>query len=93
MSRLKRSPRGGGRLRFRNEPITGEHPGRAVYWRHQNYPGREPEGYDILARSQPIGRMAQAHEIASLALLLCSEEASFITGCDCPIDGGFVNLR
>ena len=46
---------------------------------HQNYPGREPEVYDILARSQPIGRMAQPHEIASLALFLCSEEASFIT--------------
>jgi 2-keto-3-deoxy-L-fuconate dehydrogenase len=60
---------------------------------HQNYPGREPEVYDILARSQPIGRMAQPHEIASLALFLCSEEASFITGCDYPIDGGFFNLR
>ena len=60
---------------------------------HQNYPGREPEVYDILARSQPIGRMAQPHEIASPALFLCSEEASFITGCDYPIDGGFFNLR
>ena len=46
---------------------------------HQNYPGLEPEVYDILARSQPIGRMAQPHEIASLALFLCSEEASFMT--------------
>jgi NAD(P)-dependent dehydrogenase (short-subunit alcohol dehydrogenase family) len=26
---------------------------------HQSYSGREPEVYDILARSQPIGRMAQ----------------------------------
>lgn len=49
--------------------------------------------YDILARSQPIGRMAQPHEIASLALFLCSEEASFMTGCDYPIDGVFFNLR
>ena len=48
---------------------------------------------DILSRSQPIGRMAQPHEIASLALFLCSEGASFITGCDYPIDGGFFNLR
>jgi NAD(P)-dependent dehydrogenase (short-subunit alcohol dehydrogenase family) len=60
---------------------------------HQNYPGLEPEVYDILARSQPIGRMAQPHEIASLALFLCSEEASFMTGCDYPIDGVFFNLR
>lgn len=60
---------------------------------HQHYPGREPDVYDILARSQPIGRMAQPHEIASLALYLFSEEAPFITGCDYPIDGGFFNLR
>ena len=60
---------------------------------HQNYPGREREGFDVLARSQPIGRMAQPREIAALALFLCSEEASFITGCDYPIDGGFFNLR
>lgn len=46
-----------------------------------------------MARSQPIGRMAQPHEIASLALFLCSEEASFMTGCDYPIDGVFFNLR
>jgi NAD(P)-dependent dehydrogenase (short-subunit alcohol dehydrogenase family) len=60
---------------------------------HQNYPGREQEIYDVLSRSQPIGRMAQPQEIASLALYLCSEEASFITGCDYPIDGGFFNVR
>lgn len=60
---------------------------------HQHYPGREPDVYDILASSQPIGRMAQPHEIASLALYLFSEEAPFITACDYPIDGGFFNLR
>jgi 2-keto-3-deoxy-L-fuconate dehydrogenase len=31
--------------------------------------------------------------VADLALFLCSDEASFITGCDYPIDGGFLNLR
>jgi len=46
-----------------------------------------------LEKSQPIGRMAQPDEIAALALYLCSEEASFITGSDYPIDGGFFNLR
>jgi NAD(P)-dependent dehydrogenase (short-subunit alcohol dehydrogenase family) len=46
-----------------------------------------------LSKSQPIGRMAQPNEIAALALYLCSEEASFITGCDYPIDGGFVKLN
>jgi 2-keto-3-deoxy-L-fuconate dehydrogenase len=59
----------------------------------KNYPGREQEMYDKLAKSQPIGRMAEPVEVASLALFLCSDEASFITGVDYPIDGGFFNLR
>ena len=32
-------------------------------------------------------------QIANLALYLCSDEASFITGCDYPIDGGFIYLN
>jgi len=59
----------------------------------KNYPGREKEMFEKLAKSQPIGRMAEPGEVASLALFLCSEEASFITGVDYPIDGGFFNLR
>jgi 2-keto-3-deoxy-L-fuconate dehydrogenase len=60
---------------------------------HRNYPGREQEMFEKLEKSQPIGRMAQPEEIAALALYLCSDEASFITGSDYPIDGGFLNLR
>ncbi|MGA8273182.1 MAG: SDR family oxidoreductase [Candidatus Sulfotelmatobacter sp.] len=59
----------------------------------RNYPGKEQEMFATLEKSQPIGRMAQPEEVAALALYLCSEEASFITGCDYPIDGGFFNLR
>jgi len=59
----------------------------------KNYPGREREMFEKLEKSQPIGRMAQPEEVANLALFLCSEEASFITGSDYPIDGGFFNLR
>lgn len=58
-----------------------------------NYPGKEAEMFDKLAKTQPIGRMGEPHEIANLALFLCSEEAGFITGCDYPIDGGFVKLN
>jgi 2-keto-3-deoxy-L-fuconate dehydrogenase len=60
---------------------------------HRNYPGKEQEMFEKLEKSQPIGRMAQPEEIAALALFLCSDEASFITGSDYPIDGGFLNLR
>ena len=59
----------------------------------KNYPGREKEMFDKLAHAQPIGRMAEPEEVASLALFLCADEASFITGMDYPLDGGFVNLR
>lgn len=59
----------------------------------KNYPGREKEMFEKLAKSQPIGRMGEPHEVAALALFLCSEQASFITGSDYPLDGGFFNLR
>jgi NAD(P)-dependent dehydrogenase (short-subunit alcohol dehydrogenase family) len=53
-----------------------------------NYPGREQEMYQTLSEYQPIGRMGEPHEVAALALYLCSDEASFITGQAYPIDGG-----
>jgi NAD(P)-dependent dehydrogenase (short-subunit alcohol dehydrogenase family) len=59
----------------------------------KNYPGREQEMFGKLAKSQPIGRMAEPAEVASLALFLCSDQAAFLTGVDYPIDGGFFNLR
>jgi NAD(P)-dependent dehydrogenase (short-subunit alcohol dehydrogenase family) len=58
-----------------------------------NYPGKEAEMFDKLSKTQPIGRMGTPEEIATLALYLCSDEASFITGCDYLIDGGFVKLN
>jgi len=59
----------------------------------KNYPGKEQEMFEKLSKSQPIGRMARPEEIAHLVLYLCSDEASFITGCDYPIDGGFIKLN
>ncbi len=52
------------------------------------YPGREDEMFKVLSEYQPIGRMAEPEEVAALALYLCSDEASFITGQAYPIDGG-----
>jgi 2-keto-3-deoxy-L-fuconate dehydrogenase len=59
----------------------------------KNYPGCEKEMFEKLSKTQPIGRMGTPEEIAHLALYLCSDEASFITGCDYPIDGGFITLN
>ena len=58
----------------------------------KNYPGQEAEMFDKLAKTQPIGRMGEPQEVAHLALFLCSDEAAFITGCDYPVDGGFITL-
>ena len=59
----------------------------------KTYPGQEAEMFAKLSAAQPIGRMAKPDEIAALALYLCSDEASFVTGSAYPIDGGAVNLR
>jgi 2-keto-3-deoxy-L-fuconate dehydrogenase len=58
-----------------------------------NYPGQEQEMFAKLSKSQPIGRMGTPEEVAALALYLCSDEAGFVTGCDYPLDGGFINLN
>ena len=59
----------------------------------KNYPGQEEEMFEKLSKSQPIGRMGRPEEVANLVLYLCSDEASFITGSDYSIDGGFTRLN
>lgn len=59
----------------------------------KNYPGNESEKMKDLSESQPIGRMGTPDEVAAFAHFLCSDEASFITGADLPLDGGYFNLR
>ena len=59
----------------------------------KNYPGQEAEMFEKLSKTQPIGRMGKPIEVAHQVLYLCSEEASFITGSDFSIDGGFITLN
>jgi 2-keto-3-deoxy-L-fuconate dehydrogenase len=56
------------------------------------YPGREQEMFQELSAYQPLGRMGTPEEVAQMALYLCSDEASFITGQAFPIDGGVLVL-
>lgn len=60
---------------------------------NKNYPGKEAEMFKKLSKTQPIGRMGTPEEVGNLVLYLCSDEASFITGTDFPIDGGFIKLN
>ncbi len=59
----------------------------------KNYPGREQEMFEKLAATQPVGRMGSPEEVASMALYICSDEGSFLTGCNFPVDGGFIGLK
>ncbi len=59
----------------------------------KNYPDNSAEMFEKLSKSQPIGRMGMATEVASAVAYLCSDDAAFITGTNFPIDGGFVTLN
>lgn len=59
----------------------------------KNFPGQEAEMMEKLSQFQPVGRMGKPFEIATAALFLCSDEASFVTGSIHAIDGGTISLR
>jgi NAD(P)-dependent dehydrogenase (short-subunit alcohol dehydrogenase family) len=44
-----------------------------------------------LAAITPLGRMGTAEDIARAALFLASDDSSFITGANIPLDGGMLN--
>ena len=43
-----------------------------------------------IAKAHPMGRIATSDEIAYGVLYLASKEASFVTGTELVIDGGFI---
>jgi NAD(P)-dependent dehydrogenase (short-subunit alcohol dehydrogenase family) len=47
---------------------------------------------NAIIERNPVGRIAQASEVASLAVFLASDESGFITGADHLIDGGYTLL-
>ncbi|KAG2420350.1 hypothetical protein HFD88_005151 [Aspergillus terreus] len=47
-----------------------------------------PEERERFAKTVPLGRMSEPSDVASAAVYLASDEASFVTGVNLPIDGG-----
>ena len=45
-----------------------------------------------LTKLIPLDRMGRADEVASAALFLASEESSFVTGAELPVDGGMAQV-
>jgi NAD(P)-dependent dehydrogenase (short-subunit alcohol dehydrogenase family) len=59
-----------------------------INYAHAEMMGGLEKIYASIDQFQPIGRPGEPHEIASLALFLASDEASFITGSIITADGG-----
>ncbi|MET4559912.1 NAD(P)-dependent dehydrogenase (short-subunit alcohol dehydrogenase family) [Lysinibacillus parviboronicapiens] len=51
--------------------------------------GQFKEAMDMLIRATPMGRLGQPDEVAKAILFLASDEASYITGGELVIDGGY----
>lgn len=68
------------------------HPGAIRTPMFQRYldmvPGTDEEVEAMFAKSHPVGRVGEAIEVADAILFLSSDEASFTTGSDLPVDGG-----
>lgn len=53
---------------------------------------QDPEKYvKITAEEHPIGRIGRPEEVAFATLMLASDQASFITGVNLPVDGGLTS--
>ncbi|WP_435348783.1 SDR family NAD(P)-dependent oxidoreductase [Haloarchaeobius sp. HRN-SO-5] len=45
--------------------------------------------YEFVRGQTPMGRVAQPEEVSGIAMFLASDEASYITGANVPVDGGW----
>ena len=66
--------------------VNSIHPGLIETEMLQQVPGYADS--DRLVRRIPLGRIAQADEVARLALFLASDESSYCTGTEFVVDGG-----
>ena len=70
--------------------VNSVHPGVINSPMVQQAPAEVRAKLDALMAMQPIPRMGEPDEVASLVLFLASDEASYITGAQFVIDGGHI---
>lgn len=71
--------------------VNSIHPGLIDTAMLQQVPGIDSGGLDAFNRRIPLGRVAEAEEVAKLALFLASDESSYCSGAEFLIDGGMTS--
>lgn len=71
-----------------NIRINSVHPGMILTNMQKVALQDNPEQYDIIAASIPMGRMGEPLDIANCVLFLASDEARYVTGAEFVVDGG-----
>lgn len=72
-----------------NIRINAVSPGAIQTYMWERFTGADAAKQDYMIGLHPIGRAGKPLEIAQAVAFLCSEEASFITGTNLCVDGGF----
>jgi NAD(P)-dependent dehydrogenase (short-subunit alcohol dehydrogenase family) len=73
----------------RNIRVNSLSPGAVITPRLLKRFGTAEASEKALAPAHPIGRLGRPEELAAAALFLASDEASFMTGADMVVDGGY----
>lgn len=68
--------------------VNSVHPG-IVHTPQSDYLVSTPEIISEVLKGIPLNRVGQPEDVAQLVLFLASDESSYITGAEIPIDGGF----
>jgi len=68
--------------------VNSIHPGLIETPMLHEIPGIDAGGADRWTRRVPIGRIAEANEVAKLALFLASDDSSYCSGAEFIVDGG-----
>jgi 3alpha(or 20beta)-hydroxysteroid dehydrogenase len=68
--------------------VNSIHPGMIETAMLHEIPGIDSGGADRWTRRIPLGRIADPHEVAKLALFLASDESSYASGAEFVLDGG-----